>query len=365
MITKYRIFENIQQEKNIFNHILTLPLHVRIDIKKLLLNINDQQVKESFFSDIRFRLKDWLHEKMLLWLLNQSEKRINKMLETLTIFDPTDFSNIKKCDVIYLGGGIDKTPDEYVVNPVKGKHPMIDVGSRLGLLKNICDKIQSKIPKNFKGMEVDRFVFIVDRGTNIENILNDYELSHIELIAGGGSWRFEVEKKIGIQHVVPNEDLLVIERTGVINLNKYTKPLIINPLRKEQSVRDDDEFKKIYIEWKRGSLDKEYSDKKIKHMSRIINRDIKQPDLRLLNVCDTNLVKYDSTAGDGTKGELQFGALKHYMNIFLWLDGGYKVKDVSLWTFPEITKMVRNEEELDLLIESIKNFNKNTYGNNK
>lgn len=358
MITKYRIYESNKYDIDMLNDILILPLNIRNDLKRFLQNKLSGNINESIFNDIKFRFKNWIHEKILLWLINQSDTKLENTIDTLNLFDPTDFSNVKKCEVIYLGGGIDKTPDEYIVNPIKSNHPISDIGTRYSIFSTVVDKIKKHIPDKLKDVRLDRFVFIVDRGTILDNILNDYEIEHIELIAGGGSWRYDIEKKFKPENIVGDIDLMVIERTGKINLNKYDKPLIINPLRKEQSVRDDKEFKRIYNDWKSGKIDKEINDDRIKYMSKIVNRDIKQPDLRLLNVCDTNLVKYDYLAGDGTKGELQFGALKNYMNIFLWLDGGYTIKDISLWTFPEITKIIRNNTELDLLITSIKNLNK-------
>lgn len=357
MITKYKIFESIKTESDNINYILNLPLSVRKDIKTLLTEKEDEIINESLFSDLKFKLKEWVHDKMLLWLLNQSEKKLNKTIDLLNVFDPTDFSNIRKCESIYLGGGIDKTPDEYVIKPIRGVNPQASVGTREGMLRSITDKLMTLIPDKFKSTEPERFVFIVSRGTNLELVLDENELNSIELIAGGGSWRFDIEKKFGDEHVVSNEDLMIMERTGVLKKNEYEIPLIINPLRKEQSVRDDEKFKEIYAKWKSGKLDKEQNSDIIKYMAKVINRDIKPPDLRLLNICDTNLVKYDAVAGDGTKGELQFGALKHYMNLFLWLDGGYKVKDISIWTFPEVTKIIRNKEELNLLIDTIKKFN--------
>jgi len=200
----------------------------------------------------------------------------------------------------------------------------------------------------------------MERGTDL-SFLGPELLKHLKIIGGGGNWRFDIENMFGQQHVVRPQDIydMSYERTPNLAkyMGKYKKPLIFNPLRKEQSTRDNPEFRKIYGKWKKGELNDVEQDTEFKFMADIINKDIKAPDLRVLNLCDTNIVKYDAVAGDGTKGEMAFAALKQGHNLFLWLDGGYDIVDVSPWTFPEATKIVRNREEFNLLIKSIKKIN--------
>ena len=63
----------------------------------------------------------------------------------------------------------------------------------------------------------------------------------------------------------------------------------------------------------------------------------------MLQVCDTNLVSFDGTAGAGTYGEAQISALKN-QQVFVWLNKGMKMSNISPWLFPSITKIIKDEE---------------------
>lgn len=383
-LIKYSTFINesnllIQgSDKDPMNEILMLPLNKRKELIKLLTNkeITESMINENFIDNIMFRFKEYLTKRVLGWLVNLSERELDKKIKTLNLFDPTDFSMIRKVETIYLGGGIDKTPDEYEValteEEMKDGRPQILVATRNGIFLDIIEKIQKNAPDKLKDMRREPepmdtkahplgfFTFSVQRGTDL-SFLGDRLLKHLKVIGGGGNWRFDVENMFGSEHVMASQDICDISYnpTPIIKkyFGKYKKPIILNPLRKEQSTRDNPEFRSTYARWRRGELNTTKTDKEFKFMADVINKDIKAPDLRVLNICDTNLVKYDAVAGDGTKGELQFGALKQGHNLFIWLDGGYEIVDVSPWTFPEATKIVRNREELDLLVRSVKKIN--------
>jgi len=326
---------------------------------------------------------------VLAWLVNLSEKELDKKIKTLSLFDPTDFSMIKKVETIYLGGGIDKTPDDYEVillpeelgelenlpgdykeAPRAYKDVFNLVATRNGIFLKIIEDIKHHCPEKIKDMRrepepmdhnpLGYFTFSVERGTDL-SFLDPKLAKHLKVIGGGGNWRFDIENMFGADHVMASQDICDISysKKPIINKykGKYAKPIILNPLRKEQSTRDNPEFRATYGRWKKGELNKAVKDDEFRFMADVINKDIKAPDLRVLNICDTNIVKYDAVAGDGTKGELQFGALKQGHNLFLWLSGGYDIVDVSPWTFPEATKIVRSDEEFKLLIQSIKKIN--------
>ena len=63
----------------------------------------------------------------------------------------------------------------------------------------------------------------------------------------------------------------------------------------------------------------------------------------MLQVCDTNLVSFDGTAGAGTFGEAQISALKN-QQVFIWLNKGQKMSNISPWLFPSITKIIKDDE---------------------
>ena len=58
----------------------------------------------------------------------------------------------------------------------------------------------------------------------------------------------------------------------------------------------------------------------------------------MLQVCDTNLFSFYGTAGAGTYGEAQISALKN-QQVFIWLNKGLKMSNISPWLFPSITKI--------------------------
>jgi hypothetical protein len=380
------------KDKDYMNEILMLPLEKRKELIRLLQTngLTESILNENFFDRMKARFKEFLTTHVLAWLINLSESELDKKIKTLNLFDPTDFSMIRKCEAIYLGGGIDKTPDDYEVvllpeemgeikdfpkDPLKNtprayKSVWNLVAARNGIFIKIIEEIKHNCQDKLKDMRHDSeptdhyplgfFTFSVERGTDL-SFLGKELLRHLKVIGGGGNWRFDIENMFGQEHVMASQDIcdLSYSKRPIIGkyLNKYKLPLILNPLRKEQSTRDNPEFRATYQRWKKGELNKAKKDDEFRFMADVINKDIKAPDLRVLNACDTNLVKYDAVAGDGTKGELQFGAFKQGLNLFLWLDGGYDIVDVSPWTFPEATKIVRDREEMELLIETIKKFN--------
>ena len=74
-----------------------------------------------------------------------------------------------------------------------------------------------------------------------------------------------------------------------------------------------------------------------------IREQIVHQDLYMLQVCDTNLINFDGTAGAGTFGEAQISALKN-QQVFLWLTNGMKLSNVSPWLLPSVTKVLVDDE---------------------
>ena len=74
-----------------------------------------------------------------------------------------------------------------------------------------------------------------------------------------------------------------------------------------------------------------------------IREQIVHQDLYMLQVCDSNLVSFDGSAGAGTFGEAQISALKN-QQVFIWLNSGTKMSNISPWLFPSITKIIKDDE---------------------
>ena len=272
-----------------------LPLEERkkleVELKKL--GYANESVREGFLSNIVNKLHNWLSDKALKYLINNKARMLPQMLEGLKVLDPTDLDGVDPVKAMYLGGGID---------------------------------------------------FALDFG---------------------GGWRDEVEQLFGLDHVVTGEDVYALGSSKKIDTNKYTKPLILNPLNIEPNRSDPNTaFAQMFAKWKAGQLNQAKSTKDLDKNWAVwvetINKEIKIPDLHILRFCDANLVKYDSVAGDGTKGELQLSDWAG-QQIFLWLgqktvEGDmFEVKNVSPWSLPLATKILRGDEEAMLFLNTLKN----------
>jgi len=107
-----------------------------------------------------------------------------------------------------------------------------------------------------------------------------------------------------------------------------------------ETVREaDTEFKDMFKKWKSNQLTPE----EFKVFQEKIREQIVHQDLYMLQVCDTNLINFDGTAGAGTFGEAQVSALKN-QQVFLWLTNGMKLSNVSPWLLPSVTKVLIEDE---------------------
>jgi len=153
------------------------------------------------------------------------------------------------------------------------------------------------------------------------------------------SWRTQVEDFYGPSHVVKDERLLTLVTTGKLSYEGLTTPVLLNPMRAETVREADTEFKDMFKKWKANELTPE----EFKIFQEKIREQIVHQDLYMLQVCDTNLINFDGTAGAGTFGEAQLSALKN-QQVFLWLTNGMKLSNVSPWLLPSVTKVLVDDE---------------------
>jgi len=153
------------------------------------------------------------------------------------------------------------------------------------------------------------------------------------------SWRGDVEEFFGPNHVVKDSTLLELVTSGKLSYDGLSTPVLLNPLRAE-TVRDEDvDFQDLFKKWKSNDL----SPEQFQEFQSKIRENIVHQDLYMLQVCDTNLINFDGTAGAGTFGEAQVSALKN-QQVFLWLTNGMKLSNVSPWLLPSITKVLIDDE---------------------
>tara|TARA_R110000851_G_scaffold74308_1_gene164040 strand:+ start:415 stop:1302 length:888 start_codon:yes stop_codon:yes gene_type:complete len=153
------------------------------------------------------------------------------------------------------------------------------------------------------------------------------------------SWRTKVEEFFGDGHEVKGDRLLNLVTSGDFSFDGLSTPALLNPLRAETVRDEDDEFQSLFKKWKSNEL----SPDDFKIFQEKIRELIVHQDLYMLQVCDTNLINFDGTAGAGTFGEAQISALKN-QQVFLWLTNGMKLSNVSPWLIPSITKVLVDDE---------------------
>ena len=161
----------------------------------------------------------------------------------------------------------------------------------------------------------------------------------IDFATDAVSWREQVEQFFGPNHVVKGDRLLNLVTTGNFKFEGLSTPAILNPLRAETVRDEDDEFQGLFKRWKANELTPE----EFTLFQEKIREQIVHQDLYMLQVCDTNLINFDGTAGAGTFGEAQISALKN-QQVFLWLTNGMKLSNVSPWLIPSITKILVGDE---------------------
>ena len=153
------------------------------------------------------------------------------------------------------------------------------------------------------------------------------------------SWRSTVEDFYGSNHVVEGERLLELITNGTLSYEGLSTPALLNPMRAETVRKEDFEFQDLFKKWKSDNL----SPEEFQIFQERIREQIVHQDLYMLQVCDTNLINFDGSAGAGTFGEAQISALKN-QQVFLWLTNGMKLSNVSPWLLPSVTKVLIEDE---------------------
>ena len=161
----------------------------------------------------------------------------------------------------------------------------------------------------------------------------------IDLAKDAVSWRSEVEDFYGPSHVVDGDRLLELITNGELGYDGLTTPALLNPMRAETVRKEDLEFQDLFKKWKSNKL----SPEEFQIFQERIREQIVHQDLYMLQVCDTNLINFDGSAGAGTFGEAQISALKN-QQVFLWLTNDMKLSNVSPWLLPSVTKILVGDE---------------------
>ena len=138
----------------------------------------------------------------------------------------------------------------------------------------------------------------------------------------------------------------------------YNKPLVLNPVRKEVDRTKDKDFAQAAIQYKTfgDETEPEEYEPTMTNIRRTLSSTIEPGDEHLVNLSDMVFLGLNTAAAAGTYGELQ---TQSFMNkpIFVWMtDDEWSFSDFSMWTFPHISKLARNEEEMKVLVNTIINY---------
>lgn len=211
-------------------------------------------------------------------------------------------------------------------------------------------KIQEIKPYNiddFNGLKTPKVIYLAGGMDNTPD--------------GGVGWRQFVEEIFeydGRKRIVKDKDIFDLSEGKNIQkiLNKYAKPVILNPVRNEVDRSSDEDFFRTIKEFKSGVYNKKGHENDLKLLASKFNNKINVMDLNLVLIADSVFFGFDGTAGAGTYGELQ---TLSYLNrdLYVWFNNDKSFKNLSPWTLPQLTKICQTDEEAKRLITNFIDMN--------
>lgn len=324
IITNYREFlnENFNPENDLLSILDCFKntpsneiLRFRESLKEL--SMKSESLNEGFLTNfvnnLKIKFRRTIDNKIWTYLINRKKDFYLNLYDKLDIFDLNSLDNVfknypgLKIESIYLAGGMDKSKD-------------VGAGWRI-IVENEFE--------NFPGKE-----------TGLPEIdLKEFGTTEPKRVVDGPYLENFLKR--------PNK----IKRL-------YNFPLILNPVRKEVDRTKDPSFlqgTKTYKTFTHETEPEEY-EPTMTDIRRTMSRSIEVDDEHLVRISDFILLGLNTAAAAGTFGELQ---MQSFLNkpIFVWMtDTDWKFSDFSLWTFPHITKLARNEDEMKVLVNTIMNY---------
>lgn len=298
----YFLISNNVKTQNILNFKIDLETNINLNES---LNIDFKKLKNKYNS--------WLNDKLFKWLINRKKTFYVNLIEKLDIFNLNTLDDIYKhypnfkLDSIYLAGGVDDASDS-------GK------GWR------------NRLEYEFE--------------TNKNKIIK-HNLPKINLY----------DEKITPSYVIDSENLknlLLNKKT----LKLYNKPVLLNPVRMEVD-RDDNSFDNMFKSLKSNEYDPNKDILPFNWFRKTFSQNIEPNDEHLLRISDLVFLGQDKTAGAGTFGELELLSLMN-KPLFAWLvnESTDKISAFKLWNIPHLSKIARNEKEMQILVNTILNSKK-------
>lgn len=277
----------------------------------------NESLNENFIIDfidkLKLKFRKTVDDRIWKYLINRKKDFYINLINKLNIFDLTSLDDVFenhpgfKLDALYLAGGMDKAKD-------------VGAGWRF-VVENEFEKYPGK----------------------------NTELPEIDL---GEFGEIEPKRVVDGKYV----DLFIENPNKTKKL--YNKPLILNPVRKEVDRTKDQDFAiaaKTYKTFGQDTEPDEY-EPTMSHIRKTLSQSIEVGDEHLVRLTDGVFLGLNTAAAAGTYGELQ---TQSFMNkpIFVYMnDNNWSFSDFSMWTFPHISKLARNTEEMQILVSTIMNY---------
>lgn len=322
--------ENIEtpsEINSVMDMLMNAPNDDILELRDYLkeLSMKSESVNENFVTDfidnLKVKFRKVFDDRIWKYLINRKRKFYLDLVEKMNLFDLTTLDDIFqnypgfKIESIYLAGGMDKAKD-------------VGAGWRL-VLENEFEKYPGK----------------------------KTGLPEINLGPFG-----KIEPKRVIDGVYLDMFLKNPKKTEQL----YNLPVLLNPVRKEVDRTKDQAFATGAVKYKTIDYESDVEDFEptFTDLRRTMSRTIEPDDEHLVRISDFIFLGLNQAAAAGTYGELQ---TQSFMNkpIFVWFtDKKWKLGQTpedpyggfSFWTLPHISKLVRNEEEMKVLVNTIINY---------
>lgn len=267
-----------------------------------------ESLNEGFIQNIKDRIRKKFDDVVWKYIINRKKSFYYELIDNLNIFDLTtldDVKGFKRLNSLYLAGGMDKAKDV----GAGWRHVLEAEFEKYG---KVVDDSLPKVDVGFFGEFQPKHI--------VDGIYLDMFLENPRKV-----------KKL------------------------YDPPLLLNPVRKEVDRTKDKDFAEGARKYKSFTHETEPEEYEptMTSIKRTMTRSIEVDDEHLVRLSDGVFLGLNQAAAAGTYGELQ---MQSFLNkpIFVWMtDEEWEFKDFSMWTFPHISKLARNEKEMKILVKTI------------
>ena len=136
-------------------------------------------------------------------------------------------------------------------------------------------------------------------------------------------------------------------------LKLYDKPALLNPVRKEQD-RNKLDWDRYFDTLRDSDAPKESVEAAMNFFKRTFNDSIVYFDELIINKVDVIFLGLNTTAGAGTYAEMELlSFVEKPLFTALVEESENKVKMFKLWNYPQLCKLARNHEEMEILVETL------------